>query len=138
VARGAKTKTDMIRAVPLFAKLPKSRLNDVAAIADEISLPAGKQLTREGDRGREFLIVLEGSAEVRKNGRRVNTLGPGDFFGEISLITKVPRTATVTTSEPTRALVITDRAFAALLRDSPEITRSVLEALGERLATDLS
>lgn len=136
--RGGNTKINLIKAVPLFSKLSKSRLNEVASIADEIDLPRGKDLTREGERGREFFVLIEGEAEVRKEGRRVNTLGPGDFLGEISLITKVPRTATVTTSEPTRALVITDRAFAQLLRASPEISQGVLEAVGERLSSELS
>jgi CRP/FNR family transcriptional regulator, cyclic AMP receptor protein len=136
--RSRNAKTDLIKRVPLFSKLSKAKLNEVASIADEIDLPPGKSLTREGERGREFFVLIEGEAEVRKSGRRVNTLGPGDFLGEISLITKVPRTATVTTSEPTRLLVITDRAFAQLLRDSPEISQGVLEAVGERLAHELT
>jgi CRP/FNR family transcriptional regulator, cyclic AMP receptor protein len=138
MARGKDGKLELIRKVPLFSRLSGASLKEVASIADEIDLPKGKQLTREGDRGREFFVLLEGSAEVRKDGRRVNTLGKGDFLGEISLITKTPRTATVTTSEPTRALVITDRDFTALLRRSPQIGQAVLEALGERLATELS
>jgi CRP-like cAMP-binding protein len=136
--RGSNSKVELIKRVPLFSKLSKTRLNEVASIADEIDLPKGKELTREGERGREFFVLIEGEAEVRKEGRRVNTLGPGDFLGEISLITKVPRTATVTTSEPTRVLVITDRAFAQLLRHSPEISQGVLEAVGERLASELT
>jgi CRP-like cAMP-binding protein len=136
--RRGNSKVDLIKRVPLFSKLSKSKLNELASIADEIDLPKGKELTREGERGREFFVLIEGEAEVRKSGRRVNTLGPGDFLGEISLITKVPRTATVTTNEPTRALVITDRAFAQLLRDSPQISQGVLEAMGERLAEELS
>lgn len=138
MARGGNTKIDLIKRVPLFSKLSKTRLNEVAMIADEIDLPKGKELTREGERGREFFVLIEGEAEVRKGGRRVNTLGPGDFLGEISLVTKVPRTASVTTNGPTRALVISDRAFAQLLRESPDISKGVLEAMGERLASELS
>jgi CRP-like cAMP-binding protein len=136
--RGADSKIELIKRVPLFSKLSKSMLKEVASIADEIDLPEGKKLTREGERGREFFVLIEGEAEVRKGERRVNTLGPGDFLGEISLITKVPRTATVTTSAPTRVLVITDRAFAQLIHDSPQISQGVLEAVGERLASELS
>jgi CRP-like cAMP-binding protein len=136
--RRGNSKVDLIKRVPLFSKLSRSKLNEVASIADEIDLPKGKELTREGERGREFFVLIEGEADVRKSGRRVNTLGPGDFLGEISLITKVPRTATVTTNAPTRALVITDRAFAQLLRDSPQISQGVLEAMGERLSEELS
>jgi CRP/FNR family cyclic AMP-dependent transcriptional regulator len=85
-----------------------------------------ENLTREGERGREFFALIEGKAAVRKGERRVNALGPGDFLGETSLISKVPRTATVTTSEATGVLVITDRAFAQPLRESPEISQGVL------------
>src|ERR671939_803766 len=129
-------KVDLMRRVPLFAKLRGKALQEVAAIADEIDLPKGKELARQGDRGREFFVVLDGEAEVRKDGRRVNTLGKGDFFGEIALVTKMPRTASVTTATPVRALVITERDFNALLKRSPEVSHSIVEALGERLAAD--
>lgn len=131
-------KVEYMRKVPLFAKLKGKTLQEVAGIADEIDLPKGKELARQGDRGREFFIILDGEAEVRKDGRRVNTLGKGEFFGEIALVTKMPRTASVTTSTPVRALVITDRDFSALIKRAPEVSVSVLEALGERLASDLT
>lgn len=131
-------KVEYMRNVPLFAKLKGKTLQEVAGIADEIDLPKGKELARQGDRGREFFIILDGEAEVRKDGRRVNTLGKGEFFGEIALVTKMPRTASVTTSTPVRALVITDRDFSALIKRSPEVSVCVLEALGERLASDLT
>ena len=82
-------------------------------------------------------MLLDGSAVVRRKGRKIRTLGNGDFLGEIALISKTPRTATVTTTAPTRALVITAQSFDSLLRDSPEISRDVLEALAERLAAEL-
>ena len=80
------------------------------------------------------MLQLEGTADVRSNTRLLPPLGPGDFFGEIALVTDVPRTATVTTTSPVRALVITDRAFRELLADSPEIQGKVLEAVAQRLA----
>ena len=132
------TKTSLIKKVPLFAKLSRKSLQEVASIADEIDFQKGKELARQGDRGREFFVVLEGEAEVRKDGRRVNTLGKGDFFGEIALVTKMPRTASVTTSSPVRALVITDRDFTALLKRSPEVSQGIVEALAERLAPELT
>jgi CRP/FNR family cyclic AMP-dependent transcriptional regulator len=138
VRRGKSNKIDLIRNVPLFSKLSASGLKEVASVADEIDLPEGKTLTKEGERGREFFVLLEGSADVRQKGARIRTLGEGDFLGEIALVTKLPRTATVTTTSPVRALVITDRAFSQLLRDSPQIGQGVLEALGERLAPELS
>ena len=135
---GKDAKVELIRNVPLFARLSKKGLQEVASIADEIDFPPGKVLAEQGARGREFVVILEGAADVNQDGRRLNTLGKGDFFGEIALVTKQPRTATVTSTAPMRALVITDRDFAALLHNSPQIGQGVLAALGERLAHDLT
>ncbi len=131
---GRNAKVDLIRQAPLFARCSRRDVAEVASIADEIDLPAGKELMREGDPGREFYVLLEGTADVRKGGRKINSLKNGDFFGEIALVSRVPRTATVTATSPVRALVITDRAFRALLEHSPQIQLKVLEALAERLA----
>ncbi|MGB2875652.1 MAG: cyclic nucleotide-binding domain-containing protein [Gaiellaceae bacterium] len=127
-------KVELIKRVPLFANCSKRELEQVAAIADEIDLREGKVLTREGGAGREFFVLLEGRADVTKDGRRINQLEAGDFFGEIALVSRSPRTATVTATTPVRTLVITDRSFRRLLDDSAEIQRKVLEALAERLA----
>jgi CRP-like cAMP-binding protein len=123
--------------VPLFARCSKKELETIASLADEVDLPAGKVLTAEGDRGREFFVLLEGSADVRSDGREFASLGEGDFFGEIALVTDKARTATVTATTPMRALVITDRAFRELLRNSPEIQGKVLAAVADRLAATL-
>lgn len=128
-------KVELISKVPLFGGLGKQQLAQVASIADEIDLPAGKALTREGERGREFFIVLEGEVEVHRNGRKLSTRGAGEFFGEIALISDIPRTATVTATTPVRALVIRDREFRALVEQMPSIALSVLSAVAERLPT---
>ncbi len=120
--------------MPLFSRCSRGELKKIAQIADEVDLPAGKTLMTEGARGREFFVLIEGTADVRSNTRLLPSLGPGDFFGEIALITEHPRTATVTTATPVRALVITDRAFRQLMHDSPEIQGKVLEAVASRLA----
>ena len=130
-------KVELIRKAPLFAHCSKRELERIAQIADEIDLGKGKEMTRQGSRGREFFVLLEGDADVDKDGRRINTLGPGDFFGEIALVSDTPRTATVTATSPVRALVITDRSFKRLLKDIPEIQSKVLSALAERLAPEL-
>jgi CRP/FNR family transcriptional regulator, cyclic AMP receptor protein len=127
-------KVKLIKKVPLFANCSKGELEEIAHIADEIDLNEGKEMTREGSRGREFFVLLEGEADVSKDGRSINKLGSGDFFGEIALISDSPRTATVTATSPVRTLVITDRSFRRLLDESPEIQRKVLVALAERLA----
>jgi CRP/FNR family transcriptional regulator, cyclic AMP receptor protein len=129
-------KVDVIKRVPLFAGCSKRELEQIAQIADEIDLAEGKEMTREGSRGREFFVLLEGEADVTKGGSSINKLGSGDFFGEIALISDSPRTATVTATSPVRALVITDRSFRRLLDEQPEIQRKVLVALAERLAPD--
>jgi CRP/FNR family transcriptional regulator, cyclic AMP receptor protein len=130
-------KVELIRHAPLFAHVSKRQLEQIAQIADEIDLREGKEMTKQGSRGREFFVLLEGNADVKKNGRRINTLGPGDFFGEIALVSDTPRTATVIATSPVRALVITDRSFKRLMSDSPEIQERVLSALAARLAPDL-
>ena len=130
-------KVELLKTVPLFSKLDKKGLEDVAHIADEIDLPAGKEMATEGDRGREFFVLLKGEAEVTRGGEKINTMKEGDFFGEIALVTKMPRTATVTATSDVDVLVITERAFDNLLKKSPTIGRGVAEALAERVAPEL-
>jgi CRP-like cAMP-binding protein len=134
---GKDGKVELIKKVPLFSKLSKKGLEEVAHIADELDLPKGKQMAEEGDRGREFFVLLEGEADVTKGEQSINTMRAGDFFGEIALVTKMPRTATVTATTDVRVLVITERDFGALLKHSPEVGRGVAEALAERVAPDL-
>jgi CRP/FNR family transcriptional regulator, cyclic AMP receptor protein len=134
VKLGHNSKIDLIKGVPLFSAASKQELAEIASIADEIDLPEGKVLIREGDSGREFFVLVEGTADVERGGKKVAAIGPGDFFGEISLISKTPRNATITTTSPVRALVITDRAFRQLLDHAPQIQIGVLSALAERVA----
>jgi CRP/FNR family transcriptional regulator, cyclic AMP receptor protein len=129
-------KVELIKGVPLFSELGRKELNEVASIADEIDLPEGKELTVEGQPGREFLVIIEGDATVRKGDHEINRLGAGDFFGEIALVKQQPRSATVTAATPIRALVITDRSFRTLLDHSPDIESKVMSAVSARLAPD--
>ena len=125
---------ELLKRAPLFAGCSKQELASIGGIADEIDLREGKELTRQGAPGREFFVLIEGTAEVVKDDRKVNSLEGGDFFGEIALVHHAPRTATVTATSPVRALVITERNFRRLLDQSPEIQRKVMVALAERLA----
>lgn len=129
-------KVELIKGVPLFSELGRKELNEVASIADEIDLPEGKELTVEGQPGREFLVIIEGDATVRKGGHEINRLGAGDFFGEIALVKQQPRSATVIAETPIRALVITDRSFRTLLDHSPAIESKVMSAVSARTAPD--
>ena len=126
-------RADVLRPVPLFEGLSKRELEQLGGIADEVELPAGRTLIREGGRARELFVLLEGEAKVARNGRRVATIYSGDFVGEIALVTGVPRTTTVTTETPVRMLVLTQRDFQRLVREQPSIARKMLEALAARL-----
>jgi CRP-like cAMP-binding protein len=133
---GSDGKVKLLGQVPFFAGLSKKELEQVATIADELDFPAGKVLIREGDRGREFFVLVEGTVEITRGGETLDTRDAPEFFGEIALVVDRPRVATVTTVTPTLALVLTDRAFRSLLQRSPEIALKVLQAVGERLPPD--
>lgn len=122
-----------MKAVPLFARLSKRELEQVAALADEVEIPSGTSIIRQGDRGREFVVLLEGEADVERGGEKLRTLAAGDFLGEIALVARVPRTATVTTTTPVKALVITDQGFRSLMASTPAIQVKILEAFAERV-----
>jgi CRP-like cAMP-binding protein len=128
------TKHDLLRAVPLFSRCTRREIAELAGECDELSVPGGTQLTREGAQGREFMVIVDGEAKVTKNGRSVNRLGPGDFLGEIALLADVPRTATVVTERPTLLLVLTDRGFDRVAKRMPTVRTRLLTVLAERLA----
>ena len=129
-------KLEVLRGVPLFSGCSRRELEQVAAIADELELPAGRTLTREGAAGREFVVLVDGAATVSQAGKTIATLVGGEFAGEIALLTGRPRTATVTTTEPSRLLVITAANFRALLRDQPALQAKMLAAVTARLPDD--
>jgi CRP/FNR family cyclic AMP-dependent transcriptional regulator len=126
-------KIELLKRVPLFADCSKRELHEISLVADEIDIPAGFALTREGASGQELVVIVDGKADVTKRGRRINTVGRGDFVGEIAIVTDAPRTATVKTTQPTHALVVTRRDFRSLMKRVPSIQLKVLESLAERL-----
>jgi CRP-like cAMP-binding protein len=129
-------KVEMLRRVPLFAACSKRQLERISSIADESSLPSGSVMARQGERGREFVVLVEGTAQVRRNGRKVASLGPGDFFGEMALLADQPRMADVVATSDVRFLVVVDRAFSHLLRDDPGVQSKVLAAVAARVAAN--
>ena len=129
-------KLTALKAVPLFTGLSRSELAAVGRIADELDLPAGKVLIREGTYGRQFFVLLDGEAVVRRRGRKLATLRGGDFFGEIALLSRRATTATVTTTAPSRVVVITRAGFGQLLRTSPQVQWAVMQALVSRVPGD--
>jgi CRP-like cAMP-binding protein len=130
------TKVELLHAVPLFASCSKAELQRLATLADELDLGEGATLIREGERGREFLVIVDGTVSVTKRGKKIRDLGAGAFIGEIALISDVPRTATVTATSAVRLIVVTDRAFRGLIEEMPSIATKVLQSLGERLHAD--
>ena len=120
--------------VPLFAGLDKKHLQQVSSLVTQIDVKEGKDLTREGEHGNEFIIILEGEAEVKVGDDVVATRGPGDYFGEIALISNQPRTATVTATTPMKIEVIGRREFQTMLHDNPGIATELLGIAADRIA----
>ena len=125
-------KLELLRQVPLFAGCSKRELSEIAMLADELALPEGATLIKEGKLGHEFFLLLEGEVEVRRKGRKVASLKSGSFFGEMALASARPRNATVTALSPVRVLVVHEQAFRRLLRDSPGIQLKVMQTLADR------
>jgi len=130
----APTREELLARVPLFEGLSKKHLEQVSALATRIDAAEGKVLTREGDTGREFIVILEGTVEIKRGDELIATHGPGDYFGEISLIEHTPRTATVVATSPVVLDVIGQREFATLLEDEPEIGKKIKATAAQRLA----
>jgi CRP/FNR family transcriptional regulator, cyclic AMP receptor protein len=127
------TKADARARCPFFAGLSRGDLLDLAKVSEDMEVEEGKVLTREGQSGSEFFVIVDGEVSVTKNGQEIRTLGPGDFFGEIALLEDTPRTATVVAKTPLRFFVLTRRSFRSLLAHQPELEQKVLAALEERV-----
>jgi CRP/FNR family transcriptional regulator, cyclic AMP receptor protein len=120
-------RTDLLARVPLFAGLAPEDLAGVAALAEEVEVPAGTELTHEGRYEGYFYVVVAGTVEIARAGAAVDTTGPGGYLGEISLIDDGPRTATATTLTPCLLLRLTNREFDEVLDSNPAL-RGALEA----------
>jgi len=123
------SKEDQLKKVPLFSKLDKKHLTEIARIADVVDVPAGEVLLEEGGFGDQFLMILEGQAKVEKNGKVVNHLSENDFFGEIALVAHRPRTATVTSETAMRVLAVHGSHFKDLLENTPGLWKEMAIAL---------
>lgn len=131
--RSRRSKEELLSEVPMFAGLNARQLKAVARLADEIERPAGTILAQEGELGREFFLILEGSCGVYHGKRKVATLGPGNYAGEISLIDRGPRTATVKADTDVRAIDLGVREFSSLLDSVPGMSRRIMVNLCARL-----
>lgn len=124
---------ERLRRVPLFAACTAKQLQFIAGRADELDLPAGSVLCREGRSGGDFFVLLSGTADVSVAGTSIKELGEGEFFGEIALLDNGPRTATVTVTKPARALVLGPSQFRDVLHQNAEIAVSMLHSVVQRL-----
>jgi len=132
----ADTRVELIRRLPLFELCSKRDLRRIAALAVERTVDEGTELIREGEPGTEFFVVVEGEVEVRRRGRRVARLGPGSYVGEIALLSRSPRTATVVAATDLRVLAIAGRDFVELLDAIPELWLKVARTLADRVEAD--
>jgi CRP-like cAMP-binding protein len=123
-----------LREVPFFSRLSKRELATIAQQTDEVDVDAGAALTREGDIGQEFFVILDGTAEVLRGDTPIAELGPGEFFGEMALIDEERRTATVKAISKMKVLVMTRASFRSADRSMPDIHAAVAEAINERRA----
>lgn len=126
-------KVEMLREVDLFRSFSDEDLLEVARRVDEVDAAAGDVLTRQGERGDQMLVIVEGSARVERDGQQLAVLGPSDVVGEMSLVDQRERTATVTATEPCRLLVMHRTDFSSLMGEVPWFARRVLESVVARL-----
>ncbi len=129
----ADKKIEMLRRVPLLSTCNDKQLSFIASQVEEMDFPTGKTLCHQGESGGEFFILLSGDCDVQRDGRVIRRLGPGDFFGEIALMDRGPRTATVVAKTPIRSLVLSQPQFQNVLHENKDIMIAVIQALGARL-----
>lgn len=123
-----------IRSLPIFAGCTESELDEIDRLADEVHVTAGRTIMRQGELGQEFAVIIAGEADVVKDGKKVATLGPGAYFGEVALLDAVTRTASIVATTDMTLEVIDRRGFNTLLDDLPRLSRSMLSGTAKRLA----
>jgi CRP/FNR family transcriptional regulator, cyclic AMP receptor protein len=131
------TKVQALKRVPLFEDLSKKELAELARVSEDLEVEAGRELTREGETGQEFFVIVEGEIEVTIKGKRRASRGEGEFVGEIALLENVPRTATVTAKTPLRLFVLTRQDFRRLVDQNRSVEQKVMRTLARRVV-DLS
>jgi CRP/FNR family transcriptional regulator, cyclic AMP receptor protein len=126
-------KVEALKRAPLFEGLSRKEFVELARVSEDLEVPPGKVLCKEGEIGREFFVIVDGEVEVTRNGKRVATRAGGDFFGEIALIEETRRTATVTAKTPVRFFVLTRSDFRRLVNENRNVEGKVLRALARRV-----
>jgi len=124
---------DQLARVPLFTGLSKRDLQRVAKVSEEVSVEPGRVIVDQGRTGHEFFMILDGKASVRKNSRKTADLGPGQYFGELALLDRGPRSATVVAETPMTLLVLGQREFSGVLDEVPSMAHKMLATMAGRL-----
>jgi CRP-like cAMP-binding protein len=125
-----------LKSIPLFEEVGDEELAQIAPFATEVSVEEGRELVREGDFSYEFMAIEEGEVEVTRGGEHVADLGPGDFFGEMGLLEKTLRNATVTAKTPVRLVTLTGWDLRRVERTAPEAMERIRAVLEERRQAD--
>jgi CRP/FNR family transcriptional regulator, cyclic AMP receptor protein len=131
--KGRKSKADLLRNVRLFSTCNKRELARIASLVDEVEAPEGKVIVRQGDPGRECFVIRDGKARATIRGKGSTVLGPGSFFGEMSLLDQGPRSATVIAESDMHLLVLGSREFSSLVNEVPTVAVRMMGGLAERL-----
>lgn len=127
------SKLDQLAQVRLFSACNKKELALIGRASDEVTVPAGKEVVTEGKPAHEFFLIIDGTATVKRKGKKVATLAPGQYFGEMALLDKGPRTATIVTETPSKLLVLGQREFSGLLDEVPGLAHKLLTIMAARL-----
>ena len=130
------TKVEALWRCPFFSGLARRELAEIAKVTEDLEVDEGKVLTRQGESGREFFVILDGEVSVERDGKEIRRLSDGDFFGEIALLEDRPRTATVIAATPLRFFVLTRQSFRSMVDRQPEIEGKLRTAIEERLGAD--
>jgi CRP/FNR family cyclic AMP-dependent transcriptional regulator len=121
-----------LQSIALFESLSRDARRVVAQHAERLSVPEGTKLVRQGDFAYEFFVIVDGTAEVARDGERIAEIGPGDFLGEMGIVGKVVRNATVVTTSEADVIVMTEQAFRSVTRESPDLASRIEAAVEER------
>jgi len=124
---------DHLAQVPLFSALSRKELALIARGAEDVKVDAGRVLVTEGTTGSEFFVIVEGTAKVTRRGRKVASIKPGDAFGELALLDKAPRNATVVAETPMEVVVLGQREFGGIIDEVPGFARKLLAGMAKRL-----
>jgi CRP/FNR family transcriptional regulator, cyclic AMP receptor protein len=126
---GSSSYLDSLAQIPLFVACSKKELQKIAKAVDEISVDAGRELVTQDKRGREAFVIVSGEATVKRNSRKIATLGPGDHFGELALLDGGERTASVEATSPMTLLVLGQREFTGLIDEVPGLALKIMASL---------